>query len=482
LDEFWRKEQKYAWLNEKGLHTHVEWQEITPDKNHTWLTEGMHDEFETFLPMGTKETKAAKREDVETIFKSFSLGVNTNRDAWVFNFDRENLAQHVESFIETYNHEVYRWYSRKDKQIRLDDFVLNDDTRIKWSSRLKECLLRGQQTEFSPKNIHRSLYRPFASQWLYFDSVLTHRQGQFPHILPTSETESENRVICVTGLSSEKPFMTMMASKIVDMNMVSPGAGGARCFPFYTYNTDGSNRKENITDWALEQFRARYGSGRGTAHRAPTDGEITKWDIFHYVYAILHHPQYREKYAANLKRELPRIPFVGIPTSFDSPSTSSGQAAQDDKASHDRHAERSRSALFWDFAKAGEQLADLHVNYEHQPKYPLTFIETEGEQLDWRVEKMKLSKDRIQIVYNHFLTLVGIPPETFEYRLGNRSALHWIIDQYRVKTDKRSGIVNDPNRADEPDYIVNLIQRVITVSVETVKIVKALPVLEEIAP
>jgi predicted helicase len=127
-----------------------------------------------------------------------------------------------------------------------------------------------------------------------------------------------------------------------------------------------------------------------------------------------------------------------------------------------------------------KKLADLHANYEQQPEYPLTFIEKEGEPLDWRVEKMKLSKDKKQIVYNRFLTLDGIPLETFEYRLGNKSALHWIIDQYRVKTDKRSGIVNDPNRADEPDYIVNLIQRVITVSVETMKIVKALPALEEV--
>ncbi len=130
---------------------------------------------------------------------------------------------------------------------------------------------------------------------------------------------------------------------------------------------------------------------------------------------------------------------------------------------------------FWAFAKAGATLADLHVNYEQQPKYKLKFIEKEGEQLDWRVEKMKLSKDKTQIIYNHFLTLAGIPPEAFEYRLGNRSALHWIIDQYRVKTDKRSGIINDPNRADEPKYIVHLIQQVITASVETVKIVKGLP-------
>jgi predicted helicase len=207
-----------------------------------------------------------------------------------------------------------------------------------------------------------------------------------------------------------------------------------QCFPFYTYNEDGSNRQENITDWALGQFRTYY-----------SDTNISKWDIFHYVYAVLHHPQYREKYAANLKRELPRIPFTPD---------------------------------FWGFAEAGKQLAQIHVHYEEQDEYPLDMLENDDLPLNWRVEKMRLSKDKAQIVYNDFLTLAGIPPETFEYRLGNRSALDWVIDQYQVKTDKRSGIVNDPNRFDNPQYIVRLIGKVITVSLETMKIVKNLPGLE----
>lgn len=156
----------------------------------------------------------------------------------------------------------------------------------------------------------------------------------------------------------------------------------------------------------------------------------------------MHHPTYRERYAANLKRELPRIPY-----------------APD----------------FHGFANAGKQLADLHLNYEQQPEYPLKFIENDQVPLDWRVEKMKLSKDKTQIIYNEFLTLSGIPPEVFQYRLGNRSALDWVIDQYQIKTDKRSGIVNDPNRLDDEQYIVRLIGQVITVSLETVKIVDSLP-------
>ena len=205
-------------------------------------------------------------------------------------------------------------------------------------------------------------------------------------------------------------------------------------FPFYTYDEDGTNRRENITDWALAEFRNYY-----------SDDILTKWDIFHYTYGLLHHPTYCEKYQVNLKRDLPHIPF-----------------AED----------------FWGFANAGAQLANLHVNYESQPEYSdLTFIQNSEVPLNWRVEKMKLSKDKTSLAYNDFLMIAGIPPKSFDYRLGTRSALEWVVDQYRVKTDKRSGIVNDPNRADAPEYIVKLIGKVITVSLETVEIVNQLPVL-----
>jgi len=203
--------------------------------------------------------------------------------------------------------------------------------------------------------------------------------------------------------------------------------------------------------------------GRTTRTRPSVSG-----NIFHYVYAVLHHPTYRERYAANLRRELPRIPFVqgtgateSRPDGRGRPSPREHGGPKDDKA------------VFWAFVEAGERLADLHVNYEKQPEYPLK--RTENGKLDWRVQKMRLGKDKTSLVYNSFLTLSGIPPETYEYRLGNRSALEWVVDQYQVSTDKRSGIVNDPNRADDPEYIVRLIGQVVTVSMETVEIVKALP-------
>jgi predicted helicase len=233
--------------------------------------------------------------------------------------------------------------------------------------------------------------------------------------------------------------MTLLSKSLVDLHLSSPGCG-TQCFPFYTYDEDGTNRKENITNWALEQFRSHYQDK--TISEASAQRAIAKWDIFHYVYGVLHHQQYRDRYAANLKRELPRIPF-----------------APD----------------FWAFANAGKRLAEIHVNYEQQPEYSLQWIENRDVPLDWRVEKMKLSKDKTQLIYNDFLTLNRIPPKAFEYRLGNRSALDWIIDQYQFKTDKRSGITNDPNRLEDEQYIVRLIGQVITVSLETVEIVNALP-------
>ena len=201
----------------------------------------------------------------------------------------------------------------------------------------------------------------------------------FPSIFSTLETEAENRVICV-NMSREKPFTCLMTDCILEQVATGGFGSPTQCFPFYIYNEDGTNRRENITDWALAQFREHY-----------RDANITKWDIFHYTYALLHHPAYREHYQVNLKRDLPHIPYA---------------------------------PKFWEFVEAGRRLADIHVHYEDQPQYKLDLIETPDMPLDWRVEQLKFSsKDKTQIKYNDFLTLAGIPAEAFEYRLGNRSAL-----------------------------------------------------------
>ena len=431
VDEFWRKEEKYNYLDAKEYYHNVEWQQITPDGRHTWLTEGLHSEFDTFIPMGTKEAKGEKGTAGGVIFKTYGAGVQTNRDAWIYNFNVNALTENMQRTIEFYNAQVLKWLVTPEKSIvNIDNFVAYNDTKISWSSSLKQKLKNGQMAEFSETKLRNSLYRPFAKTHLFFDRILNHRVFVFPSIFPTTETEVENRAICVNGTGANKPFQSLMVDMIPDTQIAS----NVQCFPFYTYDENGTNRKENITDWALSEFRTHY-----------RDNTITKWDIFHYNYGLLHHPAYREKYEMNLKRDLPHIPFA---------------------------------EAFWGFANAGASLADLHVNYESAPKYDkLRSVETPGLPIEWRVEKMRLSKDKTQLKYNDFLTLDGIPPEVYDYKLGNRSALEWVVDQYRVKTDKRSGIVNDPNRADQPRYIVDLIGRVITVSLKTAEIVKNLPTL-----
>jgi len=429
MDEFWRKERKLAELEEIGQISNVNWQDITPDKKYTWLNESSGSNFECHIAIGSREAKASLEDSQEVIFKLFSLGVSTNRDTWVYNFDSETLKKNVKLTIEFYNEQVNKLKDRKNIAQNIDDFVSYDDVKISWSSTLKIHLSRFENNCYSVNNIRNSIYRPFCQEFLYFDEILNDRRGQFPSIFPTVETEQENQVICVPSLGGRTPFWCFSSILIVNLSFAS--IDPTQCFPFYTYDKDGTNRKENITDWALETFRNQY-----------QDQTITKWDIFHYTYAVLHHPHYRQRYAANLKRELPRIPFA---------------------------------PEFWPFAIAGKRLVEIHTNYEQQPEYRLKHLENKDIPINWRVEKMRLNKDKTQIKYNEFLTLTGIPPEVFEYRLGNRSALDWIIDQYQIKTDKRSGIINDPNRLDDEEYIVRLIKQVVTISLETVQIVKNLP-------
>ena len=426
VEENWRKDEKYRYLDEKEQYGNVDWTRITPDRRHTWLTEGLHAEFETFMPLGSREAKAAKGEAVDVLFHRFSSGVKSNRDAWVYNFERSVLSENVIRTIEIYNEQVFKWERTGNTGVNVDDFVAYDDRRISWSRDLKAKLKRGRLAEYSKQKVRDSLYRPFTKLSLFFDRVMNDVVYVFPSIFPTPKTETENRVIWLK-VGGDWSMFALMVNKLADQLP----QGGSQCFPFYTYDEDGGNRRENITDWALARFRAQY-----------RDETISKWDIFHYVYGLLHHPGYRQRYQANLKRELPRLPFAP-----------------------DFHA----------FAAAGARLAEIHVGYEEMSLYELEEIETPGLPLDYRVEKMRLAKDKTQIRYNDFLALGGVPAEAFDYRLGNRSALEWVIDQYRVKTDRRSGIVNDPNRTDDSRHIINLIGRVIAVSLETVEIVAGLP-------
>lgn len=421
LDEYWKRGEKYKFLNNKADYRGIDWSNVKVNDKHYWLTEGISDDFDSLYSLGSKEAKSGNE---NSIFHLYCLGNTTNRDAWANNFSYSALSKNMHRMIDVYNDNVSR-YSRLSVKPEIDGFVTKEDTEISWSRDLKADLKRGKFVEFSKEKIRQSLFRPFTSVSLYFDRILNEEIRRWENFLPSKDTEKENLVICFSGLGSNKTFQCLVTNTIPCLDLLEK----TQCFPFYVYDEDGRNRKENITKWSLEEFKSKVKS---------KSKEITKWDIFYYVYGLLHHPEYRKKYAANLRRELPRIPI---------------------------------SKDFWKFSELGKKLADLHVNYESAKEYRLEEVWKEGAGLDLSVVKMKLSKDKTDIIYNDKLTLRGIPTEAFEYKLGNRSAVDWIIDQYQVSTDKRSGITNDPNKLEEPDYIIKLLRKVVTVSVESVKVV-----------
>ena len=429
LETDWKREQRLNFLTELGSIGAAKFIRIYPDEDHHWLNDGTEDDYSSLIAMGDKTAKGSEN-DPEAMFATFSLGVNSNRDPWVFNFSATELLTNVKRTTAFYNNQVLTLDPsvRKLAHLDVEGVLPTPGSEISWSEGLKLKLLGRRKAKVKLENIRRCFFRPFTATNIYFDAYFNERRYLIPQFVPDTNAESENRIIVYkTGQD--------MANFAIATTNIPAGQtqGGSQNFPFFVYEADGTNRRENITDWALAEFRTHY-----------SDKKITKWDIFHATYAVLHHPEYRTRYAANLKRELPRIPF---PPDF--------------------HA----------FAAAGKRLMELHIDYEKQPGYPLEQIESPTAEVSFRVERMKLSKDKSELRYNDFLTLRGIPAAAFDYRLGNRSALEWVIDQYQVSTDKRSGIVNDPNRDDDPHYILRLVGQVITVSLETQQIIAALPTL-----
>ncbi len=431
VPETWRKIEKLTFLARQKSIAHIDWLDLQPDERHTWITQGLQSDFSSFLALGIREAKKVQSIDLPVIFQRYSGGVKTNRDDWAYDFNIASLAFKMKRLINTYNGEIDKWKRRADRNASVDEFVIYDDKLIKWSGDLKVQLTKGNDSEYSEQKIRHSLYRPFVRKYLYFDSLLNNSIYLQHLFFPTPISETENIALIISDVSHRAFFAVFVTNTISDLHTLA-SVDAFQCFPYYTYAEDGTNRRENITDWALKQFQAKYGE------------QVTKWDIFHYVYAILHHPQYRERYAENLKRDLPHIPLVTTQETFAC------------------------------CVSTGKALMELHLNYEHEKEYRLDWQENESVPLSWRVEKMRLTPDKTTIIVNESLTLSGIPPECFLYRLGNRSALEWVLDQYQVSTDKRSGIVSDPNNLDDQEYIVRLLGKVITVSVETVKLVNAL--------
>lgn len=436
-----------------GISRSNGWSTIMPDENNDWLDQ-VDRSFDKFMLIGSGE-RAGLSEDV--VFELASLGINSNRDTWVYNSSRQKLSSNMQRMIATYNAEI-------DAEKPLKD-ATNDPKEIKWSSSLISKYERGIRGEFLTDWITSALYRPFFMQNFYGEPIFVHRYGKMQRIFP--DAEAENLVIQVSGVGARAGFSALMCNVIPNLHTVDSG----QCFPLYEYEENkpdsdlfsssddqvvGLSRRDAITDEGLAHFQSAY-----------LNEKISKEDLFYYIYGLLHSPDYRERYANNLAKQLPRIPAVKT------------------------------FADFAAFRDAGRTLGNLHVNFETIAPYMVTFKEGDhrlipeaeaNPQKFYRVSKMKFGgkgkeKDKTTVIYNDNITMQNIPLEAYDYVVNGKPALEWVMERQVVKTDKDSGIINDANdyaneTVGDPKYPLELFQRVITVSLETMKIVNSLPALD----
>ena len=477
IGDYLTREEKLEKIREfgssAGLGDANGWREITPDEYGDWLKQ--RDEgFSLFLAMGDKKEGGPK------IFDSYSLGVATGRDAWCFNCSRQGLSNNMKRMIEFFGSELQRFEDTAEgmtvsaRDAKVDGFVETNPKLISWSANLKRYIARGRQLAFSSGRNVRSTYRPFGKQWLYFDRSLNERVYQMPKLFGGGD--SDNRAIMIKGNWRGKGQLAI----IVDGTVCLQPDGGGQCFPLYLYDEEkiernddlfatgekeskAPTRRDAITDGGLAHFREKY--------PAAGEGEtISKEDLFYYVYGLLHSPDYRSRYADNLGKELPRIPAVKT------------------------------FAAFMAFSQAGRELAHWHLNYESVAIHPGATLDTGKVPLsrlqpeDYRVTKMKFAKtkdpatgksvnDKSTVIYNERITIRNIPLEAYDYVVNGKPALEWVMERQAVTTDKASGIVNDANlwateTMGDAKYPLELFLRVITVSLETMKIVNGLPRLQ----
>lgn len=448
--DFETKAEKYALIRDAQDLFGVSWESLRPNSAGDWINHRA-EAFGHFRPL------ADPKFGQDTILSEMSGGMTTARDAWVYSSSRLTLTQSLKRFLDAYRTSLTRTATTPQDNSG-SRTIVTDSARISWSRSLRKALATRRQIQFSPALIAQAVYRPFFRQAVYFSADLIHERSQLPKLFPAATVG--NFGMYYVGMGSSVPFSVLMIGDIPDVHVTGAGSGG-RFFPRVTYQEsspdqieffdsgNGYETVDNVADNSLGDFRVRYGK------------HTTKDDIFYFTYGLLHSSDYRERYAADLQKMLPRIPNLEHPEDFRS------------------------------FAKAGRELAALHLEYEAVDKYPVEFEWTDVADPqhpspdELRVEKkMKYagkpgSKDMTVLHYNKHLTIRGIPLEAQEYMLGSRSALDWIIDRYYVRTDKKSGIVNDANKWGEehgnPRYILDLIQSIITVSVKTVEIVNSLP-------
>ena len=441
-DYLTREEKLEALTDAVSINGFSDWQEIKPNAHYDWIDQ-RSDAFAKFYPLGTKEAKAGRADDA--IFRLYSRGLATSRDAYLYNFSRDACAENAQRMTQDYLAAL----SEMEANPELTEIVAarRHTSNIRWDRELENQLRRGRTTEFDVGYIRKSAYRPFVKTNCYADYIFANCKYQQDLIFPDSS--SENCVICVPGIGGKKPFSALMTDTIPDLGYNE----ACQCFPRWRYpqpadadqvtSEDGLERIDNISDTALRAFREHYG-----------DDTITKDDIFDYIYGILHAPSYREQFANDLSKMIPRIPF-----------------APDFRA----------------FAEAGRLLADLHLNYETCEQYPDLSVEPVTPSLLWEPEpehfrlgtramRFADKEAKTTLIINEHVCLSGIPEEAHRYVVNGRTPLEWFIDRYKIKQDRNSGIVNDPNGwFENPRDLITAIERIVYVSVESTKIIENLP-------
>ena len=446
IGDYLTREEKLKIVKNFGSITKIkDCQSIQPNRYHDWINQ-RNESFYGFIALGSKDHKANKENAENAIFRLYSMGIATSRDSYIYNFNKEVCSENARLMIDSYQSAIKELDNNPNKQ----DAKNSADKHMKnihWDRELLNNLQRKKTVEHSRERIWQTQYRPFVSQYCYAEYTLINSKYQQDRIFPTDVTE--NRAICVSGIGSTKPFSVLMVNKLPDLELISKG----QCFPRFRYEEkkndkqknlfgdrpQSSTQVDNITKWSLEQFRTYY-----------KDPAITGDMIFDYIYGILHSPIWRERYSSNLARELPRIPF-----------------AKD----------------FHIFAVAGSELSRLHLNYETSSEYPLELVfrgegQLQGEHYRIGTAKMRFTEGggKSVLKINDYISLADIPKEAHEYVVNGRTPLEWFIDRYRVTTDKKSGIRNDPNDwFDQPSDLVSALRRIVYLSVETVRIVNQLP-------
>ena len=456
VDDYLTREEKLACLRRDASMVYTQTNVIVPDAHGDWLNQ-RDDSYAKFIRVGGKKTKE------HSIFLNYSNGIKSGRDSWVYNNSKNRLCENIKISISYFNECVVNLLANKDY------LPIKDDTKIKWSE-TQEYLFRKQEyaQKFDLNKIRRSIYRPFIPSFLYFDRFWNLRQYQMTKIFPESKSKNlvicssgvDNLVICINQNAKDAGQIALMTDHIADLHF----NGDTQCFPRWLPGEQAKAAEETLDFGESSEIPSGFSPGALPHFQAAYPGKpITEDDLFYYIYGILHSEDYRTRYANNLMKELPRIPRV---------------------ATYEQ---------FMAFVEAGQELARLHVHFEDVAPYSGATIEyTKTGLPSYRVKQMKwgkikgktgnAAKDKTTLIYNDWITVKNIPLEAQEYVVNKKSALDWVVERACVSIDKASGIVNDFNdyatEMGSERYPLDLFLKIITVSLETMKIVKALPKLE----